>query len=169
MRMFMLTPIVACRFALLPALIGMQAARVGAKRTEAKAADEATAAQPGLFTLSQDQLAHLRVVPVRRMSWPAAVHTTGAVDWDAGHTTPAITQVNGPIARILVDAGTPVSAGDPLLYVSSPDPQFTATPGRARRLADRPGKSKVAAPPATCAALRGHGFESSTDTVRGRG
>jgi cobalt-zinc-cadmium efflux system membrane fusion protein len=50
-----------------------------------------------------------------------AIHTTGTVDWDADHTTQAITQVNGPIARILVDLGTPVQKGQPLLYVSSPD------------------------------------------------
>jgi cobalt-zinc-cadmium efflux system membrane fusion protein len=49
------------------------------------------------------------------------VRTTGTVDWDADHTTQAITQVNGPISRILVDTGSPVAAGDPLLYVSSPD------------------------------------------------
>jgi cobalt-zinc-cadmium efflux system membrane fusion protein len=49
------------------------------------------------------------------------VHTTGTVDWDADHTTQAITQVNGPISRIMVDNGTPVKKGDPLLYVSSPD------------------------------------------------
>jgi cobalt-zinc-cadmium efflux system membrane fusion protein len=43
------------------------------------------------------------------------------VDWDADHTTQAITQANGPISRILVDTGTAVKKGDPLLYVSSPD------------------------------------------------
>jgi cobalt-zinc-cadmium efflux system membrane fusion protein len=43
------------------------------------------------------------------------------VDWDADHTTQAITQVGGPISRILVDTGSQVKAGDPLLYVSSPD------------------------------------------------
>jgi cobalt-zinc-cadmium efflux system membrane fusion protein len=47
--------------------------------------------------------------------------TTGTVDWDANHTTQAITQVNGPISRILVDTGAKVKQGDPLLYVSSPD------------------------------------------------
>ena len=51
----------------------------------------------------------------------STVHTTGTVDWDADHTTQAITQVNGPISRFLVDTGTPVTANQPLLYVSSPD------------------------------------------------
>ena len=113
MRISMLEPGAACLCASLLALMGTQAACVGAKQTQATASDEAKAAQPGLFTLPQDQLARLRVVPVRRMNWPVAVHTTGTVDWDADHTTQAITQVNGPISRILVDTGTPVKAGDP--------------------------------------------------------
>jgi cobalt-zinc-cadmium efflux system membrane fusion protein len=49
------------------------------------------------------------------------VETTGTVDWDADHTTQAITQVSGPITRIVVDYGSHVKAGDPLLYVASPD------------------------------------------------
>ncbi len=76
---------------------------------------------PGLFTVPQAQMAHLQVVAVATANWPASIHTTGTVDWDQDHTTQAITQVNGPISRILVDYGTPVKAGDPLLYVSSPD------------------------------------------------
>jgi cobalt-zinc-cadmium efflux system membrane fusion protein len=77
--------------------------------------------QPGLFTLTADQLSHLKTAVVGKTTWAVAVHTTGTVDWDADHTTQAITQVNGPITRILVDTGTPVKQGDPLLYVSSPD------------------------------------------------
>ena len=78
-------------------------------------------AQPGLLTVSQDQLAHLQIVPVRRATWSTTVRTTGTVDWDADRTTQAITQVNGPISRILVDLGTKVAANQPLLYVASPD------------------------------------------------
>ena len=98
-----------------------QAACGGLKKVEGTGADVAKAADPSLFTVPQDQLSHLRIVPVRRMSWAISVRTTGTVDWDADHTTQAITQVNGPISRILVDTGSHVAAGDPLLYVSSPD------------------------------------------------
>jgi cobalt-zinc-cadmium efflux system membrane fusion protein len=49
------------------------------------------------------------------------VRTTGTVDWDNDHTTQAITQVSGPIVRIVADTGTRVKAGDPLLYVASGD------------------------------------------------
>jgi multidrug efflux pump subunit AcrA (membrane-fusion protein) len=68
-----------------------------------------------------DQLAHLKTKQLRAANWPVAIHTTGTVDWDADHTTQAITQVNGPISRILVDLGTPVEKDQPLLYVSGPD------------------------------------------------
>lgn len=92
------------------------------KAEVAKVAEQSDpATEPGLLTVSRDQLAHLQVVPVRKATWSTTVRTTGTVDWDADHTTQAITQVNGPIARILVDTGTRVAAGDPLLYVSSPD------------------------------------------------
>ncbi len=83
--------------------------------------EAAQTVQPGMFTLTPDQLSHLKTTVVAKASWAVAVHTTGTVDWDADHTTQAITQVNGPISRILVDTGTPVKQGDPLLYVTSPD------------------------------------------------
>jgi cobalt-zinc-cadmium efflux system membrane fusion protein len=101
-----------------------QTACDGLKKVEGKgaeAAKPAAAVAPGLFIVPQDQLPHLRIVPVRRTSWAVSVRTTGTVDWDADHTTQAIAQVNGPISRILVDTGSRVAAGDPLLYVSSPD------------------------------------------------
>src|SRR5271154_2375319 len=77
--------------------------------------------QPGLFTVSREQLPHLLIVPVQTSNWSIAIHNTSTVDWDVDNTTHAITQVNGPISRILVDTGTHVKAGEPLLYVSSPD------------------------------------------------
>jgi cobalt-zinc-cadmium efflux system membrane fusion protein len=99
----------------------------------------------GLLTVSQEQLTHLQIVPVRTATWSTTVRTTGTVDWDADHTTQAITQVNGPITRILVDTGAKVAANDPLLYVSSPDVANAITAYRkarnreilAKRIVDR--------------------------------
>lgn len=82
---------------------------------------ETKSQQPGLFTVPKDQLPHLKIAPVQRATWAIDVHTTGTVDWDEDRTTQVITQVSGPIARILVDTGAKVKEGDPLLYVSSPD------------------------------------------------
>jgi membrane fusion protein, heavy metal efflux system len=91
------------------------------KKVDAQAPAEGTGVQAALFTVPKEQLAHLRIAPVERTTWYTTVQTTGTVDWDADHTTQAITQVNGPISRILVDLGAKVAAGDPLLYVASPD------------------------------------------------
>jgi cobalt-zinc-cadmium efflux system membrane fusion protein len=84
-------------------------------------AEQVQPVQAGFFTVAADQMAHLKVVTVGTKVWENTLVTTGTVDWDADHTTQAITQVNGPISRILVDTGARVKAGDPLLYVSSPD------------------------------------------------
>jgi len=53
-----------------------------------------------------DQAARLKTTEVRTANWPLAVHTTGTVDWDADQPPRPITQVNGPISRILADLGT---------------------------------------------------------------
>jgi len=68
-----------------------------------------------------DQLPHLQVAPVRRTVWSTIIRTTGTVDWDTEHTTQVITQVSGPISRIVADTGTRVKVGDPLLYLASAD------------------------------------------------
>src|ERR1019366_4882945 len=110
---------------LVPAFLGLmvgvsQPACRAPQKPESKSEAE-SAGKPGMFTLTADQLSHLKTAVVGKTTWAVAVHTPGTVDWDPDHTTPAITQVNGPITRILVDLGTAVKQGDPLLYVSSPD------------------------------------------------
>lgn len=77
--------------------------------------------QPALIAVSSRQLSQLALAQVRPTAWTADTRTTGTVDWDADHTTQAITQVSGPISRIVVDLGARVKPGDPLLYVRSPD------------------------------------------------
>ena len=111
-------------FAWMPLLAAMAILLNGctaASQTESKDNQQGQIVQASYYTLPPDQLAHVTTVAVRTTAWPVDVHTTGTVDWDADHTTQAITQVSGPIARILVDTGTPVKKDDPLLYVSSPD------------------------------------------------
>ncbi len=114
-----------CQRSMAPAFLGLlfgvwQPACHMLQKPESKT-EAAQAVQPGMFTLTADQLSHLKTAVVGKTTWAVAVHTTGTVDWDADHTTQAITQVNGPITRILVDTGTNVTQGEPLLYVSSPD------------------------------------------------
>ncbi len=92
-----------------------------AKKYESGGVSSESSPQPRLLSVRSDQLERLRLAPVRTTTWSVTVRTTGTVDWDANHTTQAITQVSGPISRILVDTGAMVQKGDPLLYVSSSD------------------------------------------------
>jgi cobalt-zinc-cadmium efflux system membrane fusion protein len=85
-------------------------------------ATAAAAATPtAAFTVPEAQRGHLEIVAAHLVDEPTVLQLTGTVDWNNEHTTQAITQVNGPITRIVVDTGARVKAGDPLLYVASPD------------------------------------------------
>ncbi|HEX3967524.1 MAG TPA: efflux RND transporter periplasmic adaptor subunit [Edaphobacter sp.] len=74
-----------------------------------------------LFTLSQDQMSHVQVVTVQPMKLTRTLRLTGAVAYNAFKTTPVISQVGGPVSRILVVPGQHVAAGQAMLEVSSPD------------------------------------------------
>jgi cobalt-zinc-cadmium efflux system membrane fusion protein len=81
----------------------------------------AAASTGGYFTVPDAQKSHVEIATARVTNVQGTLQLTGTVDWDGDHTTQAITQVNGPITRIVVDTGAHVKAGDPLLYVASPD------------------------------------------------
>jgi membrane fusion protein, heavy metal efflux system len=74
-----------------------------------------------LFTIPQDQMSHVQVVAVQASKLTRTLRLTGAVAYNAFSTTPVITQVGGPVAKILVVPGDRVKRGQPLLEVSSPD------------------------------------------------
>ena len=82
---------------------------------------ETSESKARLFTVPQDQMAHVEVVPVQAIKLTRVLRLTGAVAYNSFETTPVITQIGGPVARILVSPGQEVSAGQPMLYVSSPD------------------------------------------------
>jgi cobalt-zinc-cadmium efflux system membrane fusion protein len=66
-------------------------------------------------------MAHLQVVTVQPSVWPRVLRLNGAVAYNGFLTTPVITQVSGPVSRIVVSPGEAVHKGQPMLYVSSPD------------------------------------------------
>ncbi len=74
-----------------------------------------------LFTIPQDQRAHVQVLTVQPTSLTRTLRLTGAVAYNSFHTTPVITQVSGPVSRVVVVPGQEVQRGEPMLYVSSPD------------------------------------------------
>jgi cobalt-zinc-cadmium efflux system membrane fusion protein len=107
--------------ALVCLIAALASSSCGSKPAAAQPAATPSEADATLFQVPQNQMAHLKIAEVHKAAWSPVVRTTGTVDWDADHTTQAITQVNGPISKLLVDTGTMVKADQPLLYVSSPD------------------------------------------------
>ena len=76
---------------------------------------------PRLFTIPEDQMSHVEVVTVQPTTLTRTLRLTGAVAYNAFATTPVISQVGGPVTRILVVPGQHVRKGEPMLEVSSPD------------------------------------------------
>jgi len=114
---------------LAPVLLSLALALAGCSRRGADAATsptppsttEISESKARLFTVPEDQMAHVQVMPVQAIGLPRVLRLTGAVAYNSFETTPVITQIGGPVARILVSPGQEVAAGDPMLYVSSPD------------------------------------------------
>ncbi len=88
----------------------------GAAKTGANNADTAE-----LFTIPANQMAHVQVLTVQPTSLTRTLRLTGTVAFNSFHTTPVITQVSGPVRRIVVVPGQSVQKGEPMLYVASPD------------------------------------------------
>jgi membrane fusion protein, heavy metal efflux system len=84
-------------------------------------AKESKSETPELFTIPQNQMSHVQVVTVEPVKLPRVLRLTGAVSYNAFNTVPVITQVGGPVTRILVVPGERVKKGQSLLEVSSPD------------------------------------------------
>jgi len=76
---------------------------------------------PELFTIPQDQMSHIQVVTVQPTTLTRSLRLTGAVAYNSFRTTPVITQVSGPVSRVVVVPGQKVNRGEPMLYVASPD------------------------------------------------
>jgi len=74
-----------------------------------------------LFTVPQEQMSHVQVVPVEKSRLARVLRLTGAVTFNAFKTTPVFTAVSGPVHEILVTPGEVVTVGQPLLTINSPD------------------------------------------------
>jgi cobalt-zinc-cadmium efflux system membrane fusion protein len=86
---------------------------------------ESAASKAELFTLSADQQSHIQIYTVTQGPLERVLRLTGAVAYNGFATTPVITQVGGPVSRIVAMPGEHVNAGQPMLYVASPD--YSAT------------------------------------------
>lgn len=112
-----------------PALLALAAALAGCGTGPAAvtatapstSTTEVSESKARLFTVPQDQMGHVQVAPVQATRLPRVLRLTGTVAYNSFETTPVITQVGGPVARILVSPGQEVREGQVMLYVSSPD------------------------------------------------
>jgi membrane fusion protein, heavy metal efflux system len=83
--------------------------------------DASKASTAELFTVPQDQMSHVQVITIHASTLTRTLRLTGAVAYNAFKTTPVITQVGGPVSRILVVPGQHVNEGEAMLEVTSPD------------------------------------------------
>jgi membrane fusion protein, heavy metal efflux system len=102
--------------ALLLALAGCEGSNSGTNPSAASNTNN-----PELFTIPQDQMSHVQVLTVAPTTLTRTLRLTGAVAYNSFHTTPVITQVSGPVAKVVVVPGQKVTQGQPMLYVASPD------------------------------------------------
>jgi len=94
----------------------------GCSGSDTSKANEKGAPDKGqLFTVPKDQLAHIQIVTIQPASMPRILRLNGTVAYNSFLTTPVISQVSGPVSRIIVSPGQQVKKGQPMLYVSSPD------------------------------------------------
>lgn len=133
---------VAAASTLLATMLGCSAPAQSAGATASYSGNSAQASDKAqLFTVPQEQIPHIQIVTVAPTSITRSLRLTGAVAFNAFNTTPVITQISGPVSRIVVTPGQQVRRGEPLLYVASPDySQLLANYLKARdayQLADR--------------------------------
>ena len=117
--MFTLAAIAAS--AIMLALDGCGGAGEQASKMTSFSTAESRESKAELFTLPADQMSHIQVVTVAQGSLARILRLTGAVEYNDFKTTPVITQVGGPVSRVMVVQGEHVRAGQALLYVASPD------------------------------------------------
>jgi cobalt-zinc-cadmium efflux system membrane fusion protein len=117
-RGFWTAPCVA--IAVLCSVAGCGSTGTAEKMTSFTTAESAES-KAELFSLPPDQASHIEVYTVAQAPMVRTLRLSGVVSYNAFQTTPVIAQIGGPVSRILVTPGEQVRAGQPLLYVASPD------------------------------------------------
>ena len=72
---------------------------------------ESAASKAELFSLPADQMAHIQIYTVAQAPLVRTLRLSGAVAYNAFQTTPVITQVGGPVNRIMVTPGRASDGG----------------------------------------------------------
>jgi membrane fusion protein, heavy metal efflux system len=109
---------------ILMALLAVSCARHTADANPAPSASDPAGSDDSrarLFSVPPEQMSHVQVVTVEPTQLRHVLRLPGTVAYNFFETTPVITQVSGPISKILVVPGEIVQADQPMLYVASPD------------------------------------------------
>jgi cobalt-zinc-cadmium efflux system membrane fusion protein len=112
--------------------------------SRAQSAAETAAETPRLVTLTPAQLQRVGLYTAVPSSFHKTVQASGVVDFDNDQATSVLAPMSGPVARLLVQPGQAVRAGQPLATVDSPDyaaavgayRKAVVTARNARRIAD---------------------------------
>ncbi|MGA8345576.1 MAG: efflux RND transporter periplasmic adaptor subunit, partial [Candidatus Sulfotelmatobacter sp.] len=112
---------VAAAAAVSAILMGLAACNGSGSKAAANSGNANNSNNPELFTIPQDQMSHVQVLTVQPTTLTRTLRLTGAVAYNSFRTTPVITQVSGPVSRIVIVPGQKVTQGEPMLYVASPD------------------------------------------------
>jgi cobalt-zinc-cadmium efflux system membrane fusion protein len=94
---------------------------VGCEKTTPNTAAAKSSNDAQFFTIPQEQMSHVQVLKVQPTTLTRTLRLTGAVAYNGFRTTPVITQVSGPVSKVVVVPGQKVKQGEAMLYVSSPD------------------------------------------------
>ncbi len=108
-------------FAAITAIALMLASCQESASNAAANSNNTTSNSAELFNIPADQMSHVQVLTVQPTTLTRSLRLTGAVAYNSFHTTPVITQVSGPVSRMVAVPGQKVKQGEPMLYVASPD------------------------------------------------
>jgi len=116
-----ISALIGASLALGLALAGCGATGDQANKMTSFSATESAESKAELFTLPAEQMSHVEIFAVAQATVVRTLRLSGVVAYNAFLTTPVISQVGGPVSRILVTPGQQVTQGQPMLYVTSPD------------------------------------------------
>ena len=91
------------------------------RSTSSASANQKNINHPELFSIPPEQASHVQIIHVEPTTLVRTLRLTGAVAYNGFRTVPVITQVSGPVSRIVVFPGQHVKQGEPMLYATSPD------------------------------------------------
>jgi cobalt-zinc-cadmium efflux system membrane fusion protein len=114
-------PALAAASTIIVALAGCGGNGEQASKMTSFSTAESRESKAELFSLPAEQMAHIQIVTVEQGPLARVLRLTGAVEYNDFKTTPVITQVGGPVSRVVVVQGEQVRAGQALLYIASPD------------------------------------------------